>query len=82
LKLNSKPKERPRIMGAPNFQIININLTKHVFKKPIVCDISPFPFQVINVQGLSEQQLLQSVQALASWDLSNAISAPELSGKK
>jgi hypothetical protein len=69
-------------MGLPNFQIININLSKHVFKKPIVCDISPFPFQVINVQGLSEQQLLQSVQALASWDMRNAISVQELGGKK
>ena len=69
-------------MGKPNFQIINVNLAKFVFKKPIVCDIGPVDFQVINVEGISEQQLLQSVQALASWDMSNAISARELTGKK
>ncbi len=69
-------------MGKPNFQILNVNLSKYVFKKPIVCDIGPVDFQVINVQGISEQQLLESVRALASWDMSNAISERDLPGKK
>jgi hypothetical protein len=70
-------------MPPPNFQIININLAKQpVFKKPIVCDISPFPVQVVNVHGLSEEQLLESVRGLSAWDMSNAISQQELAGEK
>jgi len=69
-------------MPLPILQILNINLSKYVFKKPIVCDISPFPFQVVNVQGLSEHQLIESVQALASWDMSNALSQRDLGTKK
>lgn len=67
----------------PHFQIININLTeKPLFKRPIVCDINPFPVQVINVLGISEANLAESVRALSAWDMKNALSQKELSGKK
>jgi hypothetical protein len=75
--------QEEQIFMEPNFQIININLSKQVvIKKPIVCDISPFPVQVINVSGLSEEQLLESVRGLSAWDMSNALSQQELSGEK
>jgi hypothetical protein len=70
-------------MPPPFFQIININLAaKPIFKKPIVCDINPFPVQVINVLGISEENLVESVRALSSWDMKNALTQKELSARK
>ena len=69
----------------PHLQIVNLNLAveKVVFKKPIVCDISPLlAVQVINAQGITEQQLSESVRALTAWDMHNAISQEQLSGKQ
>ena len=70
-------------MAPPHFQIININLAKmSLFKKPIVCDINPFPVQVINVLGIAEANLAESVRALSAWDMRNALSEKELSAAK
>jgi hypothetical protein len=68
----------------PHLQIVNLNLAveKVVFKKPIVCDISPnIAVQVINVAAMTEQALGDSVRALTAWDMSNAISQKEIASK-
>lgn len=65
----------------PNLQIFNVNyaLSRKLFKPIIVCDISPnIAFQVINVDGANEQELLGSVRALTAWDMSNAVVPSQL----
>jgi hypothetical protein len=70
-------------MPSPFFQIININLqARPLFRRPIVCDISPFPVQVVNVAGISEENLIESVRALTAWDMKNSISQKEIAGRK
>jgi hypothetical protein len=66
---------------APGLQIFNVNyaLSKKLFKPIIVCDISPnIAVQVINVEGINEQELLGSMRALSAWDMSNALSQKQL----
>ncbi len=67
-------------MPHPNFQIVNINLSAlKNFRPHPVCDISPFiGFQVVNVEGLSENELLASVRAITAWDMSNTISQEQI----
>jgi len=65
----------------PALQIFNVNyvLSKKLFKPIIVCDISPnIAVQVINVEGINEQELLGSMRALSAWDMSNALSQKQL----
>ena len=65
----------------PDFQIINVNypIFRKTFKVPIVCDISPrIGIQVLNVDGINEADLVNSVRALTAWDMSNALSQRQL----
>jgi len=65
----------------PGLQIFNVNYTlaRKLFKPIIICDISPnIAFQVINVEGVDEQELLGSMRALTSWDMSNALTQQQL----
>ena len=67
----------------PDFQIVNLNITlaRKIFKKPIVCDISPnIAVQVVTLQGVNEQEIQDSLRAITSWDMTNAISAKTLEG--
>ena len=55
----------------PGLQIFNVNyaLARKLFKPIIVCDISPnIAVQVINVEGINEQELLGSMRALSAWE--------------
>lgn len=64
-------------MPAPGYQIVNINLqlAKKVLKPPVVCDISPaIACQVVNVSGLEDRELVDSLHAVTAWDMSNALS--------
>ena len=66
---------------GPGLQIFNVNyaLARKLFKPIIVCDISPnIAVQVINVEGINEQELLGSMRALSAWDMSNALTAKQL----
>ena len=65
----------------PGLQIFNVNyaLARKLFKPIIVCDISPnIAVQVINVEGINEQEMLGSMRALSAWDMSNAITQKQL----
>ena len=65
----------------PGLQIFNVNynLSRKLFKPIIVCDISPnIAVQVINVEGINEQEMLGSMRALSAWDMSNALSEKQL----
>jgi hypothetical protein len=65
----------------PGLQIFNVNynLARKLFKPIIVCDISPnIAVQVINVEGINEQELLGSIRALTAWDMSNAVTQKQL----
>jgi hypothetical protein len=69
----------------PGLQIFNVNyaLARKLFKPIIVCDISPnIAVQVINVEGINEQELLGSMRALSAWDMSNALSEKQLGKTK
>jgi len=68
-------------MPPPGLQIFNVNyvLAKKLFKPIIICDISPnIAVQVINVEGINEQEMLGSMRALSAWDMSNALSQKQL----
>lgn len=65
----------------PGLQIFNVNyvLARKLFKPIIVCDISPnIAVQVINIEGVNEQELLGSMRALSAWDMSNALTQKQL----
>jgi len=65
----------------PGLQIFNVNyaLARKIFKPVIVCDISPnIAVQVINVEGVNERELLDSMRALSAWDMSNALTQQQL----
>lgn len=66
---------------GPGLQIFNVNyaLARKLFKPIIICDISPnIAVQVINVEGIDEQELLGSMRALSAWDMSNALTQKQL----
>ena len=66
---------------GPGLQIFNVNyaLARKLFKPIIICDISPnIAVQVINVEGINEQELLGSMRALSAWDMSNALTGKQL----
>lgn len=66
---------------GPGLQIFNVNyaLARKLFKPIIVCNISPnIAVQVINVEGINEEELLGSMRALSAWDMTNALTGKQL----